>query len=205
MADLDIVRGKISGPYRKPYKWICEGKADDNECTRALIEAVFKDIKNKGAAPVILAKQMGESLRLSIDSGCKDWVAMSKKLDRLAQQTSCPHYVQELVLHAGKNILHNLRYGKATTNTRNLSEEITEGYMQEAYRSSFNQRIPLISNHYKGVDNDTIMERVKAVSSEVDSEIKKWAKQANADGDVSKLRLPQRQKLKEIDLEEDLL
>ncbi|MGD1703566.1 hypothetical protein [Dapis sp. BLCC M229] len=200
MADGDIIHGELSGPYRKPYKWLCEGKADNNECARVLMSAILRDLKNKGVAPVRLAKQMAESLKQFINNGCRDWVAMSKKLDWLAQQASCSHYLRELVLRPSKSILHNIRYSKAAIDTRNLSEAITEGYIQEVYKSNFEQRIP-----DKGADNDTVMNRVKALNSEVYPEIKKWAKQANVDGDVSKLRLPRRQKVKEIDLGENLL
>ncbi len=204
MADGDIVHDRLSRLYQKPYKWLCQGKADNNECARVLMSAILRDIQKKGAAPMILAKQIGESLKQSFDNGCRDWGSVGKELDRLAQQASCSHYLRELVLRAGKNILHNIRYGSAIE-TSKLVELTVRQYIHEIYKSNFEQCIPLTSNHYNGVDNDTVIKRVQAVGLEILPTFSKWAKQVNTDEDVANLRLPRRQKVKEIDLGENLL
>ncbi|MBE9035114.1 hypothetical protein [aff. Roholtiella sp. LEGE 12411] len=49
------------------------------------------------------------------------------------------------------------------------------------------------------------MECVEAINPDILAEISKWAKKATLDEDVKNLRRSPRQKVKEIDLEENLL
>lgn len=90
MPDGDIVHGKLPGLYQKPYKWICEGKASNNECVGALMRALMRDLKKKDAAPVVLAKRIGEQLKLSIHNGSQSWGVLSQQLDQIARQAECP-------------------------------------------------------------------------------------------------------------------
>lgn len=208
MPDGDIVHNQLSGLYQKPYRMLCEGKRDRNECTWIAMEAFLRDIKSKGAAPVVLAKRMGEMLGQAMQNAGKNisvnWAALSLDIDRLARQATVPHYVKELVLRAGKSILRELRYNQRA-NTNNLSEAVVERFFQDVYKSNFEQRIPLTSNHYAGVDNLTITERVEAIRPDMLAEINKLAKKATADEDVKNLRRSPREQVKEIDLDEDLL
>ncbi|MFB2976396.1 hypothetical protein [Microseira sp. BLCC-F43] len=207
MPDGDIVHSKLSGLYQKPYRILCEGKGDRNECTWIAMEAVMRDIKSKGAVPVLLAKRMGEMLGQAMLAGqniCVNWAALSMEIDRLARQATVPHYVKEQVLRACKSILREFRYNQRA-NTNNLSEAVVERFFQEVYKSNFEQRIPLTSNHYAGVDNLTITERVEAIRPDMLAEINKLAKKAAADEDVKNLRRSPREHVKEIDLDEDLL
>ena len=208
MPDGDIVHSKLSGCYWKSYQVLCEGKRDCNEYAWIVMGAVMRDIKRKGAAPVVLAKRMGESLKQFIDNagenGSRDWAALSVELDRLARQARCPYYEKELVLQASDGILHEFRYGQRV-DAANAPEAVVEKYFQEFYKSKFEARIPLTSNHPAGVDNPTLMERAKAISPKMFAEFNKWAKRANVDEDVANLRRSRRQKVNEIDLDEDLL
>jgi hypothetical protein len=115
MPDGDMHRG-LSGLYQKPYRILCEGKFEGNECARIITRALLTDMKKKGADPIVLAKQMGDILAQGIkDSGNNEFVDcadLSRKLDRLAQQTNIPNRTKSLVLDAGKSILHDLRYGQ---------------------------------------------------------------------------------------------
>jgi hypothetical protein len=172
------------------------------------MNAIKQDIKKKGAAPVVLAKRMGESLRQVIDdageNGSRNWAALSVELERLARQAKCPHYDKAIVLRAGKRILHELRYGWRA-NASSLPEVCVERYFQEVFKSNFEERIPLTSKHHAGVDNVTVTERVEVLRTDVSPIFSKWAKRANVDEDVANLRRPRRQKVNEIDLDEDLL
>jgi hypothetical protein len=204
MTDGDIVHSQLSWPYQRPYRWLCEGKANSDECAWMVMGAIMREIKKKGAAPVVLAKRMGESLRQGIDNGVRNWAALSEELDRQARQAPCPHYEKQLVLRASKGILHDFRYGRRM-DTSWLPEVAVERYFQELYRWKFKERIPLTSKHHAGIDSATVMKRVEALSPNLFPVFRKWAKQANADEDVASLRRPRRQKVKEIDLNEDLL
>jgi hypothetical protein len=212
MTDGDIVHDKLSWRYQKVYKVLCEGKHGPDECAWDIMGAMMRDTKKKGVAPILLAQQMGKLLKAAIEnsnphsfSSC--WAAaVSKELDRLAAgQTSCPYYDKQLVLRASKSILHDFRYG-GRIDTCALEEVVVERYFQEVYRFYFEERIPLTPQHHGGVDNAAVMKRVKELEPELLPAFRKWAKQTNVNPhDVAKLRRPRRQKIKKIDLDEDLL
>jgi len=209
MADGDIIHSQLSWRYQEPYQEICEGKLDHKECAWIAMGACLGDIKkNYGVLPVKLAKSMGESLGLAIENTGENnsvsWVTRSMELEQLARQAKVPHYVEQLVLRAGKSILHELRYNQSV-DTSNLPEAVVERLFQEVYKSKFEQCIPLTPNHHVGVDNAIVTERVEALRPDMFAEIGKWAKKANADEDVKNLRRSPRQKVREIDLDEDLL
>ncbi len=208
MADGDRFHCGVSSPYVKAYKALCEGKFDLNEIIRIAEKSFLQDIKQYGHLAIKLAKIMGENLAKVINSlgenSFVDWGAESKKLQQLAQQAGLPYYTKELVLRAAKGELHNIRY-KQTEDMNNLQESVVKRYFHEVFKSKFKERIPLISNHHANADQKTVTERLNAISSSFDAQFSKWAQKATADGDVKKLRRSRREKLKEIDLEENLL
>ncbi len=209
MADGDTIHSKLSWRYQEPYQELCERKLDLQECAWVLMGACLGDIKkNYGVLPVKLAKSMGESLVQAIENtgenSSVDWVAGSMELERVAQKVKVPHYVKELVLRAGKSILRELRYNQRV-DTNDLPEVVVERFFQEVYKSNFEERIPLTPNHHNGLDNAIVMEYIEALRPDMMNQISKWAKKATADEDVKNLRRCPREKVKEIDLGEDLL
>jgi len=209
MADGDIIHSQLSWRYQEPYQEICEGKLDHKECAWIAMGACLGDIKkNYGVLPVKLAKSMGESLGLAIENTGENnsvsWVTRSMELEQLARQAKVPHYVEQLVLRAGKSILRELRYNQRV-DTNNLPEAVVERLFQEVYKSNFEERIPLTPNHHNGLDKAIVMESVEALRPDMMNQISKWAKKATADEDVKNLRRFPREKVKEIDLGEDLL
>jgi len=210
MPDGDIVHSQLSGLYQKPYKWLCEGKANNSENAWVVKGAVIRDIQtNYGNVAVKYAKRMGEMLRqMMVENvglhSSVNWAALSTEIDRQVGQAKLKHHVQELLRRAAKGILHEFRYNH-TAETNNLPEAVVKRLFQEIYKSNFEQRIPLTSNHHADVDNATITERVEALRSDVLVEISKWASKATADGDVKNLRRSPRKKVIEINMDEDLL
>ncbi|MEG4348305.1 hypothetical protein QUA70_26805 [Microcoleus sp. LAD1_D5] len=210
MPDGDIVHSQLSGLYQKPYKWLCEGKANNSENAWVVKGAVIRDIQtNYGNVAVKYAKRMGEMLRqMMVENvglhSSVNWAALSTEIDRQVGQAKVKHHVQELLRRAGKGILHEFRY-KHTAETNNLPEAVVERFFLEVYKAKFEQRIPLTPNHHADVDNATVTERVEAIRSDMLADISKWAKKATANEDVKNLRRSPREKVKEIDLDEDLL
>ncbi len=208
MADGDIIHSKLSWLYQKPYRMLCEGKRDHNECAWFLKKAFLQDIKKNYGFAVKHAKRMGESLGLAIENTGENnsvsWVTRSMELEQLARQAKVPHYVEQLVLRAGKSILRELRYNQRV-DTNNLPEAVVERLFQEVYKSNFEERIPLTPNHHNGLDKAIVMESVEALRPDMFAEIAKWAKKANEYEEVKNLRRSPRKNVKEIDLDEDLL
>lgn len=159
MPDGDIIHSRLTRLYHKLHQWLCEGKANSDECARTAMEALKGDIKRKGNLPVMLAKQMGESLEQTIkeagESGSVDWTGLNLEFDRLAQKTDGPHYLKELTLHASKSILRDLRYGREI-DTDNFSEAILKRYIYQVYKSAFKERIPPTPEDYAGTDEVTL-------------------------------------------------
>lgn len=209
MPDGDIVHSQLSGLYRKPYKWLCQGKASSSECAQLIKRAVIQDIEKNYGIGVKYAKQMGEMLGQAMENAGQNssvnWAALSTEIDRQVRQAEVKHDVKELLRRAGKGILHEFRYNP-TAETRNLPEAVVERLFQEVYKSKFVERIPLTPNHPDGVDNATVAERVEAFRPDIFADISQWAKKTNANKDVKNLRRSPRKNVKEVDIHnEDLL
>ena len=172
MPDGDIIHSRLTRLYQKPYQWLCEGKANTNQCARIVLKALKRDIKRKGNLPVMLAKQMGESLEQTIknagDSGSVDWTALNLEFDRLAQKTDGPHYLKTLVLNAGKSFINDLRY-KREVDTNSSSEEILKRYLYNLWESEFKERIPLTVEHHAGIDEVILNRRIEEIQPDIDA------------------------------------
>jgi hypothetical protein len=207
MPDGDIVHSQLSGLYKKPYDWLCQGKANSSECAQEIKRAVIQDIKKNYGVGVKYAKQMGEMLRQMIENVSEhssvNWAGLSREIDRQVGQAKVKHHVQELLRRTAKGILHEFRYNH-TAETNNLSEAFVRRLFQEIYKSNFEQRIPLTSNHHADADNVTVKERVEAIRPDMLVEISKWASKATADGDVKNLRPSPPKEVIKISMDEDL-
>lgn len=208
MADGDIVHNKLRWLYQKPYKCLCDGKAASDECARALLRSLKKDIVKKGDLPVKLCHGMlsilAQALTSSNELGAREYADLSMKFDRLVQQFDGRPDLKELALRAGKSVLCDLRYGQEI-NVGNTSVVMIERYMNEVYESEFKERVPLTSEHYAGIDQATLSERIKEIEPSIKVGISKFAKDALHKQSVVKLSLPRRSLRKAIDLNEDLL
>jgi hypothetical protein len=207
MADGDKVHGRLARLYQKPYQWLCEGKASNDECARVLMEALKKDLKNKGNLPVIISRHMAEVLIQAVNDNCRnssvDWAALNIEFEKLVQQFNGPSNLKELTLYAGKTIVHDLRYGQEL-DVNNFSKAILERYMKGVYESEFKERIQLTSEHHAGVSEVILEKRIESMQSNIDTALSVWADKAVRDESVANLRMPHRQ-FSAIDLDENLL
>ena len=209
MPDGDKYHSKLSWHYQEAYREICERKSDRSEIVWTLTKALLGNIKkNYGDQPVKYAKQLGAMLQRGIENSGNnssvDWATLSREIDRQVQQAKLKSYEKGLLLRAGKGILQEFRYHRRI-DTSNLPEVIVRQLFVEIYKSNFEERIPLTSDHYAGLDRITVMECIEAINPDILAQIGKWAKKATLDEDVKKLQRSRRQKVKEIDLEENLL
>jgi hypothetical protein len=126
------------------------------------------------------------------------------EFNRLIQKADGRPDLKELILRAGKSVLHDLRYGQKIEISK-VSEVIIGRYMNEVYESQFKECIPLSSEHHGGVDPVTLAHRLEAIQPNINVGISKFAKDAIKHRSVAKLSLPRRSPRKAIDLNEDLL
>jgi hypothetical protein len=206
MADGDIFRNGL-GVYKKLYEWLCENKASMSECTQIAIKALKQDLKKKGDLPIKLAQGMGERLFqiLSREGENKsvDWGSANREIEKIFQ-FDVTHDVRELIVCAGKSFIHELRYGSALELTANsISEAIVGQYMTTVFESGFHGRIPLTDEHHAGMNDRTLKQQIQEMQPAVASTIGNWAKKANSDGSIAKLRVP-RSQVTPVDMDEDL-
>ena len=182
-------------------------KASLDECTRMAISALRRDLQKKGNLPIVLAQQMGERLFQFISiagaNNSVDWGSANREIEKILQVDGM-HDVKELILCSGKSFLHELRYGgDRELNASSISEAILGQYMTTVLESGFQGRIPLTDEHHAGMDDRTLKQLIIEIQPAVISTIGNWAKKANSDGSVAKLRLPRRQ-MNPVDMDEDL-
>lgn len=208
MPDGDIVHSRLRRLYQKPYKWLCEGTATSDQCARALLEKLKQDIKAKGDLPVALSQAMADSVAQIIshleEARESDFARLSIEFETLAQKADGRPDLKELTLRAGKGLLNDLRNGREVDLTH-ISEAIFGRYIHEVYESEFKERIPLTSEHYKGVTREVLDKRIEAMQPSIDSGIQQFARSAIKNQRVAKLSMPRRSSRKAIDLDEDLL
>jgi hypothetical protein len=208
MPDGDIVHDKLRRLYQKPYKWLCGGKATSDECTRSVLDSLKKDLIQKGDRPVNLCQEMANRL-VQVTNGVKelesgDCAALSIEFDRLVQQSDGRADLKELALRASKSVLCDLRYGQEI-DVINASSVMLERYINEVYEAEFKERIPLTSEHYAGVTQATLSERIEGIEPNIKVGIKKFVRDILNNQGISKISLPRRSSRKAIDLNEDLL
>jgi hypothetical protein len=208
MPDGDIVHNRLRWVYQKPYKWLCEGKANSDECARVVLNALKKDLIRKGSLPVVLAHSMGSKLVQSVSSigqhGSVDWAALSIAFDQLAQRADGRHDLKELALRAGKSVLRDLRYGQVVS-VENAPNLILSRYMHEVYESEFKERVPLTPKHHAGIDSAALNQRINTIESIIRNATCQWADKAVRDRKIEKIQLPRRQHVQKVDMDEDLL
>ncbi|NJL00571.1 MAG: hypothetical protein HC910_08380 [Spirulinaceae cyanobacterium SM2_1_0] len=208
MPDGDIVHSRLRRLYQEPYKWLCEGVATSDDCARALLEALKKDLKDKGDLSITLSQQMAASIAQIIsnleEARESDFAKLSVEFDNLVQQSDGSRYVKDLMLSAGKSYLNDLRYGREVDITH-TSESIWRRYAHEVYESEFKERIPLTSEHHAGVAQEILDKRIEAMKPSIDSGIRKFTQTAIRNQSVARLSMPRSSSRKAIDLDEDLL
>lgn len=205
MADGDIFR-KLKQIYIKSYKWLCEGKANADECAQVLIKALKKDIQNQKDIPISLAQKIGETLTKIIEESCGniDFGSANKEIEKILSIDEW-HDRKELMLRAAKDCIQEIRYGSVQDiNANSVSEAIVVNFMTEVFESGFKDCIPLIDHHHMGVDSVTLERRIKELYPDVMSIIPAWAKKAVSDKSFAKLRIPSRRRINTIDMDENL-
>ncbi len=151
-----------------------------------------------------MADRISQATSAVNELGAGDYAALSMDSDQLVQKSEGRPDLKELILRAGKSVLHNYRYGQEK-DCKNALTTILEQYIQEVYESEFKERIPLTSEHYVGVDQETLSMRIEEMQPDINIGIKKFTKDIIKNQSIARLSLPRRSSRKEIDLDENLL
>lgn len=207
MPDGDVIPG-LRRLYRLPYQELIEGKATDEQCIHSLLDALKRDLKCKGNIPIKLAQDMWKKLSSVINPfgqiNADQYAKLSLEFDRLIQYSDGMIYLKELVLRAGKTVLLNIKYGTSLEISYG-PHIIVKQYMIEVFEKEFNQATPLTATANADIKVLDLQQRLTAIRPKILGTLEKWAIKADAANSIHKIRMPNRQILQEIDLEEDLL
>jgi hypothetical protein len=207
MPDGDILRNGFRRLYQKPYKWLCDGKANDDECSQVILQSLRMDLIAKGNLPINLAKDMADIFMQAINTSggslYLNYVELSMNLDNLVKKSDGPHNLKELSLRAGKNFLHDLRYGQ-NVDLQNISIDIASRYMCEVYESEFKAHVLINAKDNRNLDEQKVSHRLNAMDLNISSAILKWSKKA-IEKSINDIRVPRRKNIVAIDLNENLM
>ncbi|MBE9112911.1 hypothetical protein IQ273_26340 [Nodosilinea sp. LEGE 07298] len=207
MPDGDIVHNGLGRLYKKPYQQLCEGKANSDECAQVMLEALKKDLIQRGDLPIRLCQEMSNFIIQALSSGdefsAQKYAELSMSFDELSYHLNGRPDLKKLALDAGKSILHDLRYGERI-DSENVFKELSGRYISEVYQSEFKEKVPLTPQHHAGIDANTLDQRIAEIQPYIDKAIDTWSNKIVSDGSVSRLRMPPRQRLgNELDLQGD--
>jgi hypothetical protein len=208
MPDGDRVHSRLGGLYQKPYKTLCEGVANSEECARTLLESLKRELQQNAKWSLLLSRDIADLFSefigpLAFSNDIKA-ARISRQIDELTRNVDCPLREKDLIVRASKSVLSDLRHGQET-DYHNLQHIIFKRYIKEVYEFRFKERIPLNKEHYAGVSRGELQKRIEAMEPDLDLGIHHFAKTAIKDQKLDKLRLPKRQYRRCVELDENLL
>lgn len=205
MPDGDLIHNKIPHLYKKPYQYLCEGKATDADCSWALQDALRKELKKGGDAPVEAALRVGAAItEASITPLGFKAAEVNIQVDRVLQYISIPSREKELIRGAARDLVQCLRYG-SSDNVGEAEVEVCRRYFLGKLDAAFTERIPQIPSHHMDADPVELQRRVRTCRPDLEKAAVAFAKQACKTGSVKGLRRPSRAHVKAVSLDEDLL
>lgn len=198
MPDGDRVHPELTGRFQKPYKMLCEGYFDNEIIAEAILKPCKKNLQIYGNEPIAFIKRAAEyisNLNTKAKVGVNiNWGQAQKDLETFMRQTPGNKRGLNLAWQAAKQELHTVRHGLSSINTE---VAITEKYTQQAYKSDFENRIPLVPRHYNDVSPAVLADKITAVRPDVEKGLRRFASQLVEKGDINKLRLGPTSKPKE--------
>jgi hypothetical protein len=208
MPDGDRVHSHLGRLYQKPYKILCEGVASSEECAYSLLKSLRQDLQQSAKWPLLLSRDIADLFSQCVGplafSNDIEAARISRKIDELTLNVDCPSREKDLIVRASKSVLNDLRHGQET-DMHNPQYIIFKRYIREMYEFRFKERIPLNKEHYAGVSRGELQKRIEAMEPDLDLGIHHFAQTAIKDQNLDKLRLPQRQYRRCVELDENLL
>jgi len=190
MPDGDRVHPELAGRFQKPYIMLCEGHNDNKILAEAILKPFKKNLQIYGNEPVTLIKQAAEyisDLKAKEECGTAiNWGQAQKDLETLMRRTPGNKKGLNLAWQAAKQELQAVRHGIDSTN---IELAIADKHVNRAYKSDFENRIPLVPQHYNGVSPVVVDNRLLAVRPDVEKGLHRFASQLVTKEDVKKLRL----------------
>lgn len=204
MPDGDIIHKSLSKLYQRPYRFLCEGKATDAECSTAFLRAFKRDLQKVGDAVAQAALVAGDALsHARAMPGGFDTVSANHAVDDALRAVRCPSAHQEGLRDAARDVAQGLRYGSGG-GTDDLGAEVYRRFALRRAESQFEARVPLTDAHHNGASPVDIEGRIRAMAPEIGRAVFAFARKVTTGGSVNDFRLPP-QRRQPVSLEENLL
>jgi hypothetical protein len=208
MPDGDTVHSHLGRRYQYAYKILCEGVASSEECGRSLLEKLRQYLRETEKWSLLLSRNIADLFSQSIGplafSNPVEAARISRQIDELRRKADGPWREKELMKRASKSLLNDLRDGQEI-DCSNPQAIIFERFIQEVYEADFKERIPLSNEHHADVSHRELQRRIENMEPYLYSGIRQFAQAAIKSQNLNKLRLPQRQCRRGVDLDENLL
>lgn len=207
MPDGDIYHSGIASRFQRPYRMLCEGIHEPENTKRQILDALKNEIQKKSDMVVHHAHRLAAAVEraisqagLDVDYGC---IAASEAVDRMRYHPALSPRVAETVCGAAKDYIHDIRHQKLVT-IGPAGEQVLDRTFQRIYRSEFEDRVLNKQNHYNGADPGAVQAQLDAFRPDIEAACRTWARKANAEGSLKRLKRPPF-KVNPISLDENLL
>jgi ribosomal protein L17 len=200
MADGDIVRLGIAGPYCKAYRMLCEGMINTETCARAAARGVGQFIKWYGSEPRQLLHHMAEQFsKVSNQLGPlspSQAVALAQEIERISRKLGGDKRGMSIAMAACRSKLNSLRQGESV---ENISKELSQQYVDRIAEATFTSVVISRPRHYDNAPATTVKQRLEDILPDLKRNLEGYAQQLGKSTNVDKApRLLRRQGPKPI-------
>jgi hypothetical protein len=206
MPDGDKIHENLEGRWQDPYKQLCEWAYGEEAAAEAIAERVKKDLNRYGQAPQELVRDLAQILGdgansvLMVIMEAAEYAEVRTYADDLIRQTKAHPVSLDAAQQAFEQQLQEIRDGHFSGNQDELLHAMFEKYGTNICNSNFIERVPLKSEHYGGVDQATITNRLDLAAPHLKRHISSFARQmARKPGNVSTLRMAPRSRGRQVD------
>ena len=208
MPDGDRVHSHLRQPYQRPNQILCQGVASSEDCARSVLMSLKKDLQQTSKWALVFSRDIADLFSQGMGplgfSNDVEAARISRQINELINQASATPRENWLVDRVAKTVLNELRYGLEIDGC-NIQSTIFERYIREKYEAEFKEQIPLSRKHHTDVSDCELQRRIDAMEPYLVSGIRQFAKAAIKSQNLDKLRLPQCQFHRGVDLDENLL
>lgn len=190
MPDGDIIHDSLPRIYQRPYRWLCEGKKDDADCSKALQQAIKWDLQKAGDPFATAALVVGDAInRACAVTGGLDAARANQAVDTALQEVYGPSMYREAFRDAARDVVQDLRYGRAEP-PQDVGALLYARFVCRLADSQFESRVPLAPTHHNGANPIEIETRIRSMAPAVERMAAHLGRQVSAGQLVDELRLP---------------
>jgi hypothetical protein len=181
MADGDIIRLGVPGPYCKAYQMLCEGLSNSEDCAREAARGVQKLIKRYKEQPRQLLQHMaqrfeqmtGQPGQLS-PSQC---AALDKEIDRMCRRLGGHKHGMDAAAAACRAKLNALECGEPPGD---IHHELCQLFVERIADSTFTSRVASLPRHLDDLPANIVNKRLADILPDFNRNLEGYAQQLDS-------------------------